>query len=126
MACNCNTNAGICNTHARTKEYTYPACSHKKCVGHSPNWENIGPEKRILRPLGLFGKLYFGFETLTGTGGSVWCCGKFMECAFTIKKQKCTLCGREEEHEEESSSLGNCPIVVCSCCGKENTYGDGY
>jgi hypothetical protein len=94
-----NANQGVpCELHVHNG-----SCVHSKCVGHEPDWEQIG-EKRIEPAPRLWGlkKNY----TLTR------CCGRAMQRMQEVVTHVCKICGRQKEH------VVNWYLARCSCCGR--------
>jgi len=80
-------------------------CSHGMCLGHDPDWENIGKTQYRPNP-GIFGRKLYGY----------YCCGKRMIRSEAVQEQKCKKCGRTRMNILYSQ------VALCSCCGHHRVY----
>ena len=76
-------------------------CHHGMCLGHGPEWENIG-EKRWEPNPGIFGlKTYWRSHH----------CGQPMARFKEVRTRQCQKCRRTEDHIVISG------LALCLCCG---------
>jgi hypothetical protein len=83
---------------------SYSQCVHGKCLGHVPEWENVGSERLVPNPT------WFG---LKNTHWLVWCCGKPMLRKKLTQVLRCIEC---KITTKDFTTHGN--VAYCSCCQK--------
>jgi len=92
------------------------SCKHGHCIGHEPEWEQVGEPRYLPYPSLLFRRTFSVFR---------WHCGRPMQRVKKVAERKCRKCGRQETviAEEAASYL----LFVCPCCGDEDTpYLQGF
>ena len=83
------------------QKYPHGQCRHGICLGHGPEWENVG-EKRSEPNPGIFGKKTYWTSRH---------CGSPMARYKEVQTRRCRKCGRTEDN------VTNYHLALCLCCG---------
>jgi hypothetical protein len=91
-------------------KYPERSCKHGRCVGHEPEWEQVGRPRYLSYPSLILRRTFSVFR---------WHCGRPMRRVTKVVDRRCRRCGRQEIVVVEGSP--SYLFFVCPCCGYEDT-----